>query len=555
MELLRAINLKKSFYITEQSLFENVSFAVNSKESETASDHIGIIGNNGAGKSTLIKILTGEIQADEGKVVYGKEDFRFGILEQGNTLNPSNNIYDEAFLADKLIFRLKNRLAELEKQMEFSASEKILSEYGKLQTKFIKLDGYNYDAKVEAVLDKFGFAENDFKKPVSSLSGGEKTCLRIAKLLIKEPDIIILDEPTNHLDIENISRLENFLRNYEGAFFVVSHDREFLNNVCNRIFDIRFGKLRSYKGNYDDYLYQKQLDEESALKEYEKQQKKIKTLQNELRRRTVWSNRKEKEKFGEQQNKVNNRGFIGHKSAKMMKRAITAKNNIERLLEKERAEKPETEEKLFLTFPDPLESSPTVARIEEVSQSFGSKTLFTDFSLKIRKGDRIAFIGGNGTGKSTLIKAIADIQKLESGTIKIGNNIRIGYYSQELDTLNPENSVLDEVSAITNNQSEARKKLGSFGIRKDNVFKKVHQLSFGERSKVQLIKLLLSRSNFLLLDEPTNHLDIKAKETLEDSLIRFDGTFIIVSHDRYFVRTVAEKVFCFQNGEISASVI
>jgi ATP-binding cassette subfamily F protein 3 len=545
MELVRATNISKTFFPMDKPLLEDISFTVNSKESGTQPEHIALVGKNGSGKTTLLNIITGETKPDKGKLRLSTGKEVIAVLEQGGELNTSLSVIEEARNTIPLISKLELKMHRLEMQMEKDYTDRLLEEYAYLQDEYTKRDGYNFQSIVEATLTRFGFDKTIWDRKVSTLSGGEKTRLKIAKLFIKQPELIILDEPTNHLDIESIKWLENFLANYQGTFITVSHDREFLDKVSNKIFEIHNGKLKEYNGNYTDYIEQKRIEEERLAKQYEKQQKRIKQLEEELRRRSQWSFAKEKEKSG-----AYDKGRVGHLAAKLMKKAMNAKKNIERLLEKEKAEKPEKQKHINLTFDMDNTDSLLMMKTESLVKNIGGKPLLKNINLRIENGDKITIVGGNGTGKTTLLKILAGRLEQDSGNINSGSNTRIGYYSQELEELNESNKVLDELLSVRNDQSVIRLRLGTLGITGENVFKKISSLSYGEKSKVLLTKLLISEANMLIIDEPTNHLDIISKEAIEKSLIEYTGAFCLVTHDRYIANSVSDILYELKDGEL-----
>ncbi len=543
MELVKATNISKTFYPMEKPLLDDISFTVNSKESGTQPEHIAIVGKNGSGKTTLLNIITEKVKPDNGKLLLSASMNEVAILEQGSELDTSLSVIEEARNTIPRISILEDKMHILEQQMEKDYTDDLLERYADFQDEYTKLDGYNYQSKVEAALTRFGFDTPVWNRNVSSLSGGEKTRLKIAKLFIHEPRLIILDEPTNHLDLDSIRWLEDFLVKYQGTFITVSHDREFLDKVSNKIFEIHNGRLKEYTGNYGDYVEQKRIEEERLVKQYEKQQKRIKHLEEELRRRSQWSFSKEKEKSG-----AYDKGRVGHLAAKLMKKAMNAKKNIERLLEKEKAQKPEKQKRINLTFDMDDTDSILMMKTESVFKNIGGKSFLKDINLRIENGDKITISGANGTGKTTLLKILAGRLKYDSGHITTGSNTRIGYYSQELEDLNENNSVLDELLSVRNDQSAIRLRLGTLGITGENVFKKISYLSYGEKSKVLLTKLLLSEVNMLIIDEPTNHLDIISKEAIEKSLTEYSGAFILVTHDRYIAKTVSDILYELRDG-------
>lgn len=482
-------------------------------------DRIAIVGRNGAGKSTLLKIMTGEIDYDEGEI-YKAKDLSIGYLAQHNELHSNFTIWEEMLTVfDELIEEEKN-LALLTKEIERLSTEgkdieSFLKEYSLRQEKFAENGGYRYKSDIKGVLTGLGFTEEEFDIPVQDLSGGQKTRIALGKLLLQKPSLLILDEPTNHLDIKTLTWLENYLLNYEGAIVIVSHDRYFLDKLVTIVYEIAYHKATKYYGTYTEFLQQKAENYERNLKMYEKQQQEIKEMEDFIQRNIA--------------------------RAATSKRAQSRRKLLEKL---ERIEKPLGDEaSATFSFDIAKTSGNDVLKVENFSYTHRNEEepLFKDVTFSIYRGERVALIGDNGVGKTTLLKAIQS----EHDEIQLGTNVEIGYYAQEQDTLDDQNTILDEVwDAFPNKtEHEIRTVLGNFLFSGDDVLKQIHTLSGGEKARVALAKLMLKRANFLILDEPTNHLDLTSKEVLEAALLDYPGTILFVSHDRYFINKIADKVF------------
>lgn len=524
MIVLSCNNICKSYGVN--TVLGNISF--NLQEGGKA----GLIGVNGAGKSTLFKILSGELSPDSGDI-YIQKDKTMGYLSQDMSLDSSNTIYDEMLKVYKHLIDMENRIRELEilisspENMDNEIYHKsLMKEYADLLDKFTEGNGYGYRSFIKGVLSGLGFSESDFKKEIHLLSGGEKTRLALGKLLLTRPDILLLDEPTNHLDLEAIEWLEDFLKNYKGSLLIISHDRFFLDEITNGILELSGHSIDEYSGNYSSFVKEKEKRKENIWKQYELQQKEIERQEAIIER------------------------YRSYNREKSIKQAESREKALERV---ERIERPETDEKSArIAFQTRIRSGNDVLDISELSKSYGDRLLFRDINLSIKRGERVALIGPNGTGKTTLFKIILGLVNQDSGSISLGRNVNTGYYDQEQTSLNENKTVLDEVwdtyPALT--QTRIRTILGSFLFPGEDAFKTINLLSGGEKSRVALIKLILSESNFLLLDEPTNHLDIRSKEALEDALLNYDGTFFTISHDRYFLNKVATKIIYFdgENG-------
>lgn len=515
--ILSCSNIAKSF--NEKSILKDVSFHIEDY------DKAAIVGINGAGKTTLLRIIVGEQTADEGIVTLSKGK-TLGYLAQNEAVNSENTIYDELLSVKADIIALEKQIRETELLMK-SADEvslsRLMDTYNRLTSAFELANGYAYKSELVGVLKGLGFTEEEFDKSISTLSGGQKTRVALGKLLLLQPDIIILDEPTNHLDLHSIAWLETYLLNYKGAVLIVSHDRYFLDKIANKIIEIDQTKATVFSGNYSDYAVKKEQLRVAALNAYLNQQQEIKHQEAVI------------EKL---------RSFNREKS---IKRA----ESREKLLDKiDRIEKPTAvRSDIHMTLTPHCTSGNDVLFVEGLSKSFGNNHLFTDLSLDIKRGEHVAIIGDNGTGKTTILKIINGLLEADAGKITLGTNVHIGYYDQDHHVLHKEKSLFDEISdaypTLTN--TEIRNTLAAFLFTGDDVFKLIRDLSGGERGRVSLAKLMLSESNFLILDEPTNHLDIMSKEILEDALNAYEGTVLYVSHDRYFINRTASRILDLTN--------
>lgn len=479
-----------------------------------------IIGINGAGKSTLLKIIIGELSADSGNVTLSK-DATIGYLAQHQNLSTDNTIYDEVLSVKKNILDMESGLRNIEQMMKEAEGDELqslMNQYSRLNHEFELKNGYAYKSEVTGVLKGLGFGEADFNLKVNTLSGGQKTRIALSKLLISKPDIIMLDEPTNHLDMESIAWLENYLIGYSGSVIIVAHDRYFLDRIVTKIIEIDNSNVTEFKGNYTDYAAKKEILRNMQLKEYLNQQRDIKH-QEEVIARLKQFNRE-----------------------KSIKRAESREKMLDRI---ERIDKPvELNTAMNITLEPRITSGNDVLSISGLSKSFDGNTLFSDISLDIRRGERVALIGNNGTGKTTILKIINGIIAPDKGNVTLGTNVSIGYYDQEHNILNPDKTLFDELSDAYPdlNNTKIRNTLAAFLFTGDDVFKYIRELSGGERGRVSLAKLMLSNANCLILDEPTNHLDITSKEILENALSSYTGTVLYVSHDRYFINSTATRI-------------
>ena len=516
MIVLSCKSISKSYGIRE--ILKNVTFSINE------GDKVGIIGGNGEGKSTLFKIISKELSQDSGEVFIDKNK-TIGYLTQHVDLDMSSNIYNEMLSVFKEFLNIENKLKTLEEKMNEPYNpdnayyhEKLIKDYTTLQDLYTNNGGYTYKGEISRVLKGLGFLEEDFYKPINTLSGGQKTRVSLCKLLLKNPDIILLDEPTNHLDLEAIEWLEEYLKNYKGTVLVISHDRFFLDSVTNNTFEVINGHVNCYNVPYTKFIDQRKKNYETQLKAYTLQQAEIKRQEAII------------EKF---------RSFNREKS-------IRAAESREKALEKiERLDTPDKEKEASkIQFEAAIKSGHDVIHIENLSKSFGNNILFNNLNMDIKRSEKVALIGENGRGKTTLFKIILDQLKADSGKIVLGTNVNLGYYDQEQSNLNLEKTIIDEVwdefPSLTT--SKLRGSLASFLFTGEDVFKVIGTLSGGERCRINLLKLMLSKSNFLLLDEPTNHLDIMSREALEDALLTYDGTILVISHDRYFLNKVINRI-------------
>lgn len=517
--ILSCQNLSKTF--VDRPILKQASFQL--EEHEKAA----IVGVNGAGKTTLLKMIIGQLPADEGLITFAK-DKTFGYLAQQSDLSSSHTIYEELLSVKQDLVSMEQQLRDLEESMkhcEGTQLEEIMNRYTRMTHDFEVRGGLLYKSELTGVLKGLSFLDEDFDKQISTLSGGQKTRVSLAKLLLQNPDLIILDEPTNHLDIASISWLETYLRSYKGAVLIVSHDRYFLDRVVTKVIAIENGLVRSYAGNYSDYAAKAAMLRKAAVNAYLKQQEEIHHQQQVI-------------------DKL--KSFNREKS---IKRAESREKMLDKM---ELLEKPvEIRDDMHLKLTPQIISGNDVLSIEDLSKHFGSLTLFEHVDIEIKRGEHVAIIGDNGTGKTTLLKIINELESMDSGQIRLGSKVEIGYYDQEHHVLHSEKTLFDEISddypTLTNTQ--IRNTLAAFLFTGDDVFKKISELSGGERGRVSLAKLMLSNANFLILDEPTNHLDITSKEILEQALNDYEGTVLYVSHDRYFVNQTATRILDLYNKQ------
>ena len=518
--ILSCQSIYKSF--GEKVILNDASFHIEEREKAA------LIGNNGAGKTTLLRIIMEEISADSGQVVLMK-DKKIGYLAQYQEIKGHRTIYEELLSTKQYIIDMEDRMRAAEIQMKHASGEeleRLMNTYTRLTHEFELENGYAYKSELMGVLKGLGFTEEDFNKQIETLSGGQKTRVALGKLLISKPDILLLDEPTNHLDMESISWLETYLLNYPGAVFIVSHDRYFLDKVVTKVIEIDAGQVHMYSGNYSAYAEKKAQLRDAQYKAYLNQQRELKHQEAVI---------------------VKLKSFNREKS-------IRRAESREKMLGKiQRIEKPtEVQSQMRLSLEPRVISGNDVLTVEELSKSFPEQTLFTDISFQIKRGERVALIGNNGTGKTTMLKILNDLIPADSGTFTLGSKVQIGYYDQEHHVLHPEKTIFEEISDAypTLTETEIRNMLAAFLFTNDDVFKLISSLSGGERGRVSLAKLMLSEANFLILDEPTNHLDIASKEILEEALNSYTGTVLYVSHDRYFINQTATRILELTNQAV-----
>lgn len=510
--ILNATNISKSFGSNE--IIKDATFLVNEHEK------VAIVGVNGAGKTTLLKILTGEESADSGSITLAK-DAKLGYLRQINNVDSALSIIDELYTVIEPILNMEKRMSQMQEDMKHltgSELEELYSSYTALTHSYELMDGYAAKSRVVGILKGLGFEEIDFDRKINTLSGGQKTRVFLAKLLLEEPDIILLDEPTNHLDLRSIEWLESYLLNYKGAVIIVSHDRYFLDKIVSKVIDIENGNVQMYLGNYTDFSNKKQMLLDARMKEYMNQQQEIKHQEAVITKLKQFNREKS------------------------IKRAESRQKQLEKI---ERVEAPQTySENMRLSLDISKESGKDVLTVHNLSKSFDQKKLFWDINFEIKRGERVAIIGDNGTGKTTLLKIINGLLEPDTGEVIYGSNVSVAYYDQEHQVLHMDKTLFDELSdtypEMTNTQ--IRNILAAFLFTGEDVYKKIADLSGGERGRVSLVKLMLSKANFLLLDEPTNHLDIVSKDVLENALNNFPGTVCYVSHDRYFINKTATRI-------------
>ena len=518
--ILSCQGISKSF--GEKVILNDASFHIEEREKAA------LIGNNGAGKTTLLRIIMNEISADSGQVVLMK-DKKIGYLAQYQDVSGHRTVYEELLTTKQYIIDMEDRMRAIEVQMKNASGEeldRLMNTYTRLTHEFELENGYAYKSELMGVLKGLGFTDEDFAKQVETLSGGQKTRVALGKLLISKPDILLLDEPTNHLDMESISWLETYLLNYPGAVFIVSHDRYFLDKVVTKVIEIDAAQVRMYSGNYSAYAEKKAQLRDAQYKAYLNQQRDIKHQEAVI---------------------VKLKSFNREKS-------IRRAESREKMLGKiQRIEKPtEVQSQMRLSLEPRVVSGNDVLTVEELSKSFPEQTLFTDISFQIKRGERVALIGNNGTGKTTMLKILNDLIPADSGTFSLGSKVQIGYYDQEHHVLHAEKTIFEEISDTypTLTETEIRNMLAAFLFTGDDVFKVISSLSGGERGRVSLAKLMLSEANFLILDEPTNHLDIASKEILEEALNSYTGTVFYVSNDRYFINQTATRILELTNQAV-----
>ena len=518
--ILSCQSICKSF--GEKVILQDASFHIEEREKAA------LIGNNGAGKTTLLRIIMEEISADSGQVVIAK-DKKIGYLAQYQDIHGHHTIYEELMTTKQYILDMEDKIRSLEQEMKYVAGDKLeslMNSYTRLTHQFELENGYAYKSEIVGVLKGLGFEEEDYGKQIENLSGGQKTRVALGKLLISKPDILLLDEPTNHLDMESIAWLETYLLNYPGAVFIVSHDRYFLDKVVTKIVEIEAAQMRMYEGNYSAYALKKAQLRDAQYKAYLNQQREIKHQESVITKL---------------------RSFNREKSIKRAESRVKMLDKIQRI------EKPiEIDNQMRISLEPRFISGNDVLTVEGLSKAFPGQTLFTDINFEIKRGERVALIGNNGTGKTTILKILNGIVDADAGRFALGSKVQIGYYDQEHHVLHMEKTIFQEISDTypTLTETEIRNMLAAFLFTGDDVFKLISSLSGGERGRVSLAKLMLSEANFLILDEPTNHLDIASKEILEEALNSYTGTVLYVSHDRYFINQTATRIMDLTNQAI-----
>ena len=497
------------------TIFSNISFSVPDNA------RIGLVGPNGAGKTTLLKIMTGQQEPTSGQFTINK-GLKVGYIAQENALDEDKTIWDEMLTVFDNLIEKNKRITKMQEQIaEHPEDEDLLKRYDQLAYDFEQEGGFTYQAEIKSVLNGFNFKENTWQKVIGTLSGGEKTRLAFVKLLLQKPPVLLLDEPTNYLDLDTLDWLEAFLKNYQGAIITVSHDQYFLDHLANQIFELNFGKLTTFKGNYSQYVKERELMNNQQEAAYEKQQEKIKKEEEFIQKNLV--------------------------RASTTKRAQSRRKALDKM---ERIKPPKHKQKVRINFTSDRPSGKEVLIAKDLTIGYPDKTMVSDIDFQVNKNDRVAIIGPNGIGKSTLLKTIMKKIEPKDGSIKYGASLDIGYYDQELQSLDPSKTVLDTIwdRHKTMPEKDVRSILASFLFTAEDIDKTVGQLSGGQKARLTLTVLSLEKDNFLLMDEPTNHLDIEAKEVLEQALDTYDGTLLFVSHDRYFINELANKIISVRDG-------
>lgn len=517
--ILSCNHISKSYGV--ETILNDCSFFINDNEKAA------IVGNNGAGKSTIMKIIMGELSPDDGNVIIGK-DKTIGYLAQYQDLGSDTTIYEEVKSVKQNLIDMEQKLLEYEKEMaKVSGDElsKLIETYTNLEHRFQLLNGYSYKSEIEGVIKGLGFTEDDFNKSVGNLSGGQKTRVALCKLLLEKPDIIMLDEPTNHLDLNSIKWLETYLLNYNGAVLIIAHDRYFLDKIVSKVIEIENHKAHVYSGNYSDFAVKKQELRVATMNAYLKQQSEIKHQEEVIAK------------------------LRSYKQEKFYKRAESREKQLEKI---DLIEKPEElKNNMTIKLEPDIVSGNDVLSVENLEKSYNT-LLFKNISFEIKRGEHVAIIGDNGTGKTTILKIINGLVDADSGMIKLGTNVHIGYYDQEQHNLTDENTLFEEIANSYPNMTNTkiRNTLAAFMFTGEDVFKRVSDLSGGEKGRLSLAKLMLSEANLIILDEPTNHLDMASKEILENAINNYTGTVLYVSHDRYFINQTASRILELTNTKL-----
>lgn len=517
MIVLSCNNVSKAYVV--ENIIEDISFTINDNEK------VGLIGLNGAGKTTLFNILTGNLEPDSGEIFLAKGK-KLGYLRQNTIIESPMSIMDEMLLIFEEVIKIEEKLHDLSHQIgSFTEDENpaeldtLMNTYSKLSELFVEADGYSFRSIIKGVLKGLGFSEDEFNKPINVLSGGEKSRVMLAKLLLQKADILLLDEPTNHLDIEAISWLEKYIKNFKGEVIIISHDRYFLDNTVNRIFLMENKSLKTYRGNYSEYMKRRKIEIEQTMKEFDEYEREIERQEEMIRR------------------------LHSYGSKRNIRQAFSRQKALDKI---KKLDRPAVENrKVKLRFTPKITSGRDVLSVADAAVSFGDRQILKNVNITVYKGEKVGIIGPNGIGKTTLLKIIAGVMNEYEGDITFGHNVNIGYFDQEQTGLNNESTVIDEIwdENPDLNYYQIRRYLAQFLFYGDDMYKLVDDLSGGEKGRLSLLKLMTSNANFLLLDEPTNHLDIDSKEVLEDSLIDYDGTILVVSHDRYFLNKVVNKIY------------
>jgi ATP-binding cassette subfamily F protein 3 len=521
MIILQAAGIHKSFGVTK--ILEDVTLVVQDRR------RVGLVGVNGSGKSTLLKIIAGLEHCDEG-TLHTQRGLRIAYHAQLDELHSPLSVREEMEKVFEPVFEMERRLRQMEHDMaehgDEAAFRKLSEDYDRLTRAYEEAGGYSWQSSVRGVLTGLGFAPEQYERAVDSLSGGERTRLKLAQLLLRGADLLLLDEPTNHLDLSAVAWLEGFLQSFAGSVVAVSHDRYFMDAICTDIAELSMRHLTQYEGNYSLYIQKRTADYEQRMKQYQLQQKYIQREEAIIRR------------------------FRGFATEKAIKRAFSRQKRLDQI---ERVERPTNEKEANFSFKAARGTGNDILIAEGMTKSYGTRVLFSDLHLHIRAGDRVAVIGPNGAGKTTLLRCLFGMETPDRGAVRLGSGVQVGYYDQRQEGLHPEKTVLDEVwdDFRLMEQTQLRGALAAFLIVGDEVFQPVDTLSGGERGRVLLTKLMLRQDNFLVLDEPTNHLDMDAREMLEDALFDFDGTMLVVSHDRFFINRLCDRVWVLEDGAVT----